>query len=287
MAKKPTLPKALKKAEKKAQKRFVEAFEKNYSKHKDTDRAYSKAYKKLEKKYELVKGRWVRIEEADSKKKTKKDDAAQVSASGKKSEGKKASEKKAEPKKNKEKAKKKDSKKVEAKAPAKKKESKKSDSKKSAEKSKKKPSKKKTVNAPKADPILDAELVEPEDLEAFSGSGEDYLEIASEINELVGAGEYEGLDPEDTEDPELAQDLAEETFAEEDLTEVIDDEPLTAVNLTDTSLQGAELAEEAAQATSQELASMTRAQLYKRAQALKIPGRSGMNKEQLIIALAK
>lgn len=273
MGKKPELSKELKRSSDKAQKRYVKAYAKALDKHGDEKKARKKAQKKLEKKYELVGKKYEKI-------------AAKVKA-----------EKKSD---------KKDSKKVETKKlqKAKKAELKKADKKDSKKKTKKGTKSEaqreaelilaETAENPEEaagyEEILDAESLEPGDLEAFeSGQEAPELDAPDAVTEV---GEDEGLAPEEADEPEEAEELYEETFASADPADFDEDlttEPLAEAPAQEDAASAPDLQDDDNQtflvAEVRPLAELTRAELYELAKQLEVPGRSSMNKGDLLIAV--
>lgn len=260
MATKLKLSKELLRSSKKVQKRFTKAFEKSYAKHQNTERAYKKAYKKLSKKYELVGKKWVSLEEGTTQKaESKKKDS-------KKKQSQKTSKKDAAPSKTKKKA-------DEGKSAQKKKAGKKKSSGQKPQKSKSDDLLLEILSAEDLDAELDAEMVEDELL----GLDRELEAVAPEITDI---GAYEGAHPEEMEDPVAAQEALEDSFASADLAAVLDEEvPATEVG-SDVLPEENALVQER-----RTLAEVTRAELYREAQALKIPGRSNMSKEELFKAV--
>ncbi|WP_237232994.1 Rho termination factor N-terminal domain-containing protein [Rothia nasisuis] len=276
MGKKPELSKELKRSSDKAQKRYIKAYAKSFEKHGDQKKARKKAQKKLEKKYELVGKRYEKIADkpqATPKGKEKGKDAAVSSASkGKKSAEKVKAEKKSDKK----------------------------DSKKKANNKKKSAAQREAEliladvtegeeEATGYEQILDAESLEPGDLEAFEGEQQALEVDAPEA--VTEVGEDEGLAPEEADEPEEAEELYEETFVSADPADF--DEDLTTEPLAEAPAQ-----EDAASAPELQdgdqpflvaevrpLAELTRAELYQLAKRLKVPGRSTMNKGELLVAV--
>lgn len=304
MGKKPELSKELKRSSDKAQKRYVKAYAKAVDKHGDKKKARKKAQKKLEKKYELVGKKYEKITDKPQAAPKGKDAAALSAGKGKKGSEKVKAEKKADQKK----SGKKDSKKAESKK------SKKTESKKvEQKKSDKKDSKKKAKNNKKSaaqreaeliladvteggeetagyEEILDAESLEPGDLEAFEGEEEvPELDAPDAVTEV---GEDEGLAPEEADEPEEAEELYEETFASADPTDFDEDlttEPLAEAPVQEDAASAPDLQDDDNQtflvAEVRPLAELTRAELYELAKQLEVPGRSSMNKGDLLIAV--
>ena len=265
MGKKPELSKELKRSSDKAQKRYVKAYAKALDKHGDEKKARKKAQKKLEKKYELVGKKYEKI-------------AAKVKA-----------EKKSD---------KKDPKKVETKKPQK---AKKAEPKKKAKKGTKSAAQREaelilaeTAESPEEaagyEEILDAETLEPGDLEAFEGGQEaPELDAPDAVTEV---GEDEGLAPEEADEPEEAEELYEETFASADPADFDEDlttEPLAEAPAQEDAASAPDLQDDDNQtflvAEVRPLAELTRAELYELAKQLEVPGRSSMNKGDLLIAV--
>ncbi|MGH1977369.1 Rho termination factor N-terminal domain-containing protein [Rothia sp. L_38] len=281
MGKKPELSKELKRSSDKAQKRYVKAYAKALDKYGDEKKARKKAQKKLEKKYELVGKKYEKIADkpqpAPKGKDKGKDAATPAAGKGKKKAEKVKAEKKVEQKK-----------------------SGKKDSKKKAKNNKKSAAQREAelilADVTEAgeetagyEEILDAESLEPGDLEAFEGEEEaPELDAPDAVTEV---GEDEGLAPEEADEPEEAEELYEETFASADPADF--DEDLTTEPLAEAPAQ-----EDAASAPDQQdddqtflvaevrpLAELTRAELYELAKQLEVPGRSSMNKGDLLIAV--
>lgn len=266
MGKKPELSKELKRSSDKAQKRYVKAYAKALDKYGDKKKARKKAQKKLEKKYELVGKKYEKI-------------AEKVKAE------KKADQKKSD---------KKDSKKVEQKKSGKK------DSKKKAKNNKKSAAQREAelilADVTEAgeetagyEEILDAESLEPGDLEAFEGEEEaPELDAPDAVTEI---GEDEGLAPEEADEPEEAEELYEETFASADLADFDEDlttEPLAEAPVQEDAASAPDLQDDTQTflvAEVRPLAELTRAELYELAKQLEVPGRSSMNKGDLLIAV--
>ncbi|WP_326503364.1 Rho termination factor N-terminal domain-containing protein [Rothia nasimurium] len=211
MGKKLELSKELKRSSDKAQKRYVKAYAKALDKHGDEKKARKKAQKRLEKKYELVGKKYKKI--TDKPQAAPKGKGAAALSAGK---GKKGSEK------------------VKAEKTADQKKSDKKDSKKKAKNNKKSAAQREAEliladvteggeETAGYEEILDAESLEPGDLEAFEG---------------------------EEEAPDLQSD--DQTFL------VAEVRPL---------------------------AELTRAELYELAKQLEVPGRSSMNKGDLLIAV--
>lgn len=281
MGKKPELSKELKRSSDKAQKRYVKAYAKALDKHGDEKKARKKAQKKLEKKYELVGKKYEKIADRPQpapKGKDKGKDAATLSAG----KGKKKAEKvKAE-------------KKIDQKKSGKK------DSKKKAKNNKKSAAQREAelilADVTEAgeetagyEEILDAESLEPGDLEAFEGEEEaPELDAPDAVTEV---GEDEGLAPEEADEPEEAEELYEETFASADPADFDEDlttEPLAEAPAQEDAASAPDLQDDDQTflvAEVRPLAELTRAELYELAKQLEVPGRSSMNKGDLLIAV--
>lgn len=255
MGKKPELSKELKRSSDKAQKRYVKAYAKALDKHGDEKKARKKAQKKLEKKYELVGKKYEKISDkpqpAPKGKGKGKDAAAPSTGKGKKGAAKVKAEKKSD---------KKDSKKVETKKSqkAKKVEPKKSEPKKAD----KKDSKKKTKKGTKSTAQREAELILAETAES--------PEEAAGYEEILDAESLELVDSAD-----FDEDLTTEPLAEAPAQE----DAASAPDLQDDDNQTFLVAEV------RPLAELTRAELYELAKQLEVPGRSSMNKGDLLIAV--
>lgn len=294
------LPKSVKKSDDKVQAKYIKAFKKSMDKHNDEERARKKAISKLQKKYEKVDKRWVRKDDATPVKAEKKADKKTEKKSDKKStkkdgekatlkDSKKSDKKKADKKKS-DKPAKKDKKSA---AQAEKKSGKSKDSKKKSKKSKSDDLLLEILSAEDFDAdemieILEERVEDGENLTVEEASEE----VAAMEDELLGldeaeealvpevteVGEYEGANPEEAEDPIAAQEAFEDSLAEPNLAEALDEEQDDAVQ--------PEATENAQGVTAGRLISdVTRAELYKEAQELKIPGRASMNKEQLFAAI--
>lgn len=143
-------------------------------------------------------------------------------------------------------------------------------------------------DAPTYQQILDAEAIEPGDLEAFEGDISPELETAETITE---SGASEGLAPEETDEPDAAEELYEGTFASEDLTSFDTDlttEPLAEAPAQEDAASAPDLQDDDQPflvAEVRPLAELARAELYELAQQLKVPGRSTMNKGDLLVAV--
>lgn len=293
MGKKPELSKELKRSSDKAQKRYVKAYAKALDKHGDEKKARKKAQKKLEKKYELVGKKYEKISDklqAAPKSKGKgKDAAAPSTGKGKKGAEKVKAEKKSD---------KKDLKKVETKKSQK---AKKAEPKKKTKKGTKSAAQREaelilaeTAESPEEaagyEEILDAESLEPGDLEAFEGGQEaPELDAPDAVTEV---GEDEGLAPEEADEPEEAEELYEETFASADPADFDEDlttEPLAEAPAQEDAASAPDLQDDDNQtflvAEVRPLAELTRAELYELAKQLEVPGRSSMNKGDLLIAV--
>lgn len=282
MGKKPELSKELKRSSDKAQKRYVKAYAKALDKHGDEKKARKKAQKKLEKKYELVGKKYEKISDksqAAPKGKGKGKDATAPSTG----KGKKGAEK------------------VKAEKKSDKKDSKKAGTKKKSKKGTKSPAQREaeliladlteggeeTVGY---EEILDAESLEPGDLEAFEGEQEaPELDAPDAVTEI---GEDEGLAPEEADEPEEAEELYEETFASADPADFDEDlttEPLAEAPAQEDAASAPDLQDGDNQtflvAEVRPLAELTRAELYELAKQLEVPGRSSMNKGDLLIAV--
>lgn len=305
------LPKSVKKSDKKVQEKYIKAYKKSMDKHNDEERARKKAISKLQKKYEKVDKRWVRKDEASSikaekkaEKPTRKTEKKVEKKSEKKSDkkSKKKDDEKA-PLKDSKKSDKKKAEKQKAEKPTKKdKKSVSKDGKKSGKSkdSKKKPKKSKSddllldiLSDKDFDPdemieILEERVEDGENLTVEEASEEvgamedellgveDALEEAQEP-EITEVGEYEGANPEEAEDPIAAQEAFEDALTEPNLAEALDEEPSAVVQ--------PEQAQPQSLTAGRLISDVTRAELYKEAQALKIPGRASMNKEQLFAAI--
>lgn len=282
MGKKPELSKELKRSSDKAQKRYVKAYAKALDKYGDEKKARKKAQKKLEKKYELVGKKYEKIADkpqpAPKGKDKGKDAAALAAGKGKKKAEKVKAEKKREPKK-----------------------SDKKDSKKKAKNNKKSAAQREAelilADVTEAgeetagyEEILDAESLEPGDLEAFEGEEEaPELDAPDAVTEV---GEDEGLAPEEADEPEEAEELYEETFASADPADFDEDltaEPLAEAPAQEDAASAPDLQDDDNQtflvAEVRPLAELTRAELYELAKQLEVPGRSSMNKGDLLIAV--
>ncbi|MGV3016754.1 Rho termination factor N-terminal domain-containing protein [Rothia sp. 88186D007BW] len=288
MSKKPELSKELKRSSDKAQKRYIKAYTKALEKHGDEKKARKKAQKKLEKKYELVGKKYEKITDQPVKK-----------AESKKPEPKKA-EKKTPQKKadKKEETKKKEPKKTEKKAEKKNPKAKKSTQ---PKKSKKSAAQKEAElilaetleNSDETvtyEDILDAESVEPGDIEAFENE-----ELGFDLDTpdaITNVGEDEGLAPEEADEPDEAEELYEQTFASSNLTdfdEGLTTEPLAEAPAQEDAAFAPDLTDDKEQtflvAEARPLADLTRAELYELAKQLEVPGRSRMNKADLLTAV--
>ena len=278
MGKKPELSKELKRSSDKAQKRYVKAYAKALDKHGDEKKARKKAQKKLEKKYELVGKKYEKIAaKVKAEKKSGKKDSKKVETK-KSQKAKKVEPKKSEPKK----ADKKDSKKKTKKGT------------KSAAQREAELILAETAESPEEaagyEEILDAETLEPGDLEAFEGGQEapelDAPDVVTEV------GEDEGLAPEEADEPEETEELYEETFASADPADFDEDlttEPLAEAPAQEDAASAPDLQDDDNQtflvAEVRPLAELTRAELYELAKQLEVPGRSSMNKGDLLIAV--
>lgn len=278
MGKKPELSKELKRSSDKAQKRYVKAYAKALDKHGDEKKARKKAQKKLEKKYELVGKKYEKISaKVKAEKKSDKKDSKKVETK-KSQKAKKTEPKKSEPKK----AEKKDSKKKTKKGT------------KSAAQREAELILAETAESPEEaagyEEILDAETLEPGDLEAFEGGQEaPELDAPDAVTEV---GEDEGLAPEEADEPEEAEELYEETFASADPADFDEDlttEPLAEAPAQEDAASAPDLQDDDNQtflvAEVRPLAELTRAELYELAKQLEVPGRSSMNKGDLLIAV--
>lgn len=278
MGKKPELSKELKRSSDKAQKRYVKAYAKALDKHGDEKKARKKAQKKLEKKYELVGKKYEKIAaKVKAEKKSDKKDSKKVETK-KSQKAKKTEPKKSEPKK----AEKKDSKKKTKKGT------------KSAAQREAELILAETAESPEEaagyEEILDAESLEPGDLEAFEGGQEaPELDVPDAVTEV---GEDEGLAPEEADEPEEAEELYEETFASADPADFDEDlttEPLAEAPAQEDAASAPDLQDDDNQtflvAEVRPLAELTRAELYELAKQLEVPGRSSMNKGDLLIAV--
>ncbi|WP_237206987.1 Rho termination factor N-terminal domain-containing protein [Rothia nasimurium] len=278
MGKKPELSKELKRSSDKAQKRYVKAYAKALDKYGDEKKARKKAQKKLEKKYELVGKKYEKIAaKVKAEKKSDKKDSKNVETK-KSQKAKKVDPKKSEPKK----ADKKDSKKKTKKGT-------KSTAQREAELILAE-----TAESPEEaagyEEILDAESLEPGDLEAFEGGQEaPELDVPDAVTEV---GEDEGLAPEEADEPEEAEELYEETFASADPADFDEDlttEPLAEAPAQEDAASAPDLQDDDNQtflvAEVRPLAELTRAELYELAKQLEVPGRSSMNKGDLLIAV--
>lgn len=281
MGKKPELSKELKRSSDKAQKRYMKAYAKALDKHGDEKKARKKAQKKLEKKYELVGKKYEKIADkpqpAPKGKDKGKDAATPAAGKGKKKAEKVKAEKKIEQKK-----------------------SDKKDSKKKAKNNKKSAAQREAelilTDVTEAgeetagyEEILDAESLEPGDLEAFEGEEEaPELDAPDAVTEV---GEDEGLAPEEADEPEEAEDLYEETFASADPADFDEDlttEPLAEAPAQEDTASAPDLQDDDQTflvAEVRPLAELTRAELYELAKQLEVPGRSSMNKGDLLIAV--
>ncbi|WP_237186244.1 ChaB family protein [Rothia nasimurium] len=281
MGKKPELSKELKRSSDKAQKRYVKAYAKALDKYGDEKKARKKAQKKLEKKYELVGKKYEKIADkpqpAPKGKDKGKDAAALAAGKGKKKAEKVKAEKKREPKK-----------------------SDKKDSKKKAKNNKKSTAQREAelilADVTEAgeetagyEEILDAESLEPGDLEAFEGEEEaPELDAPDAVTEV---GEDEGLAPEEADEPEEAEELYEETFASADPADFDEDlttEPLAEAPAQEDAASAPDLQDDDQTflvAEVRPLAELTRAELYELAKQLEVPGRSSMTKGDLLIAV--
>ncbi|MFC6352416.1 Rho termination factor N-terminal domain-containing protein [Rothia nasimurium] len=250
MGKKPELSKELKRSSDKAQKRYVKAYAKALDKHGDEKKARKKAQKKLEKKYELVGKKYEKISDkpqpAPKGKGKGKDAAAPSTGKGKKGAAKVKAEKKSD---------KKDSKKVETKKPQKAKKA-------EPKKAEKKDSKKKTKKGTKSTAQREAELILAETAES--------TEEATGYEEILDAESLELVDSAD-----FDEDLTTEPLAEAPAQE----DAASAPDLQDDDNQTFLVAEV------RPLAELTRAELYELAKQLEVPGRSSMNKGDLLIAV--
>ncbi|WP_237237109.1 ChaB family protein [Rothia nasimurium] len=278
MGKKPELSKELKRSSDKAQKRYVKAYAKALDKYGDEKKARKKAQKKLEKKYELVGKKYEKIAaKVKAEKKSDKKDSKKVETK-KSQKAKKTEPKKSEPKK----AEKKDSKKKTKKGT------------KSAAQREAELILAETAESPEEaagyEEILDAESLEPGDLEAFEGGQEaPELDVPDAVTEV---GEDEGLAPEEADEPEEAEELYEETFASADPADFDEDlttEPLAEAPAQEDAASAPDLQDDDNQtflvAEVRPLAELTRAELYELAKQLEVPGRSSMNKGDLLIAV--
>ncbi|WP_237199243.1 ChaB family protein [Rothia nasimurium] len=278
MGKKPELSKELKRSSDKAQKRYVKAYAKALDKYGDEKKARKKAQKKLEKKYELVGKKYEKIAaKVKAEKKSDKKDSKKVETK-KSQKAKKTEPKKSEPKK----AEKKDSKKKTKKGT------------KSAAQREAELILAETAESPEEaagyEEILDAESLEPGDLEAFEGGQEaPELDAPDAVTEV---GEDEGLAPEEADEPEEAEELYEETFASADPADFDEDlttEPLAEAPAQEDAASAPDLQGDDNQtflvAEVRPLAELTRAELYELAKQLEVPGRSSMNKGDLLIAV--
>ncbi|WP_237222904.1 ChaB family protein [Rothia nasimurium] len=277
MGKKPELSKELKRSSDKAQKRYVKAYAKALDKHGDEKKARKKAQKKLEKKYELVGKKYEKIAaKVKAEKKSDKKDSKKVETK-KSQKAKKTEPKKSEPKK----AEKKDSKKKTKKGT------------KSAAQREAELILAETAESPEEaagyEEILDAESLEPGDLEAFEGGQEaPELDVPDAVTEV---GEDEGLAPEEADEPEEAEELYEETFASADPADFDEDlttEPLAEAPAQEDAASAPDLQDDDQTflvAEVRPLAELTRAELYELAKQLEVPGRSSMNKGDLLIAV--
>ncbi|WP_237196684.1 ChaB family protein [Rothia nasimurium] len=278
MGKKPELSKELKRSSDKAQKRYVKAYAKALDKYGDEKKARKKAQKKLEKKYELVGKKYEKIAaKVKAEKKSDKKDSKKVETK-KSQKAKKTEPKKSEPKK----AEKKDSKKKTKKGT------------KSAAQREAELILAETAESPEEaagyEEILDAESLEPGDLEAFEGGQEaPELDAPDAVTEV---GEDEGLAPEEADEPEEAEELYEETFASADPADFDEDltaEPLAEAPAQEDAASAPDLQDDDNQtflvAEVRPLAELTRAELYELAKQLEVPGRSSMNKGDLLIAV--